>query len=105
QHQKERFVHRMVRVMFNTLAGKRIAVFGFAFKANTGDTRESPAIRICQELLAEQAQVCITDPQALEGARQLFASDDGVMFEPDPYKVADGAHARALVSDVAGERA
>ena len=38
QHQKDRFVHRMVPVMFNTLAGKRIAVFGFAFKANTGDT-------------------------------------------------------------------
>src|SRR5262245_27253356 len=105
QHQKERFVHRMVRVMFNTLAGKRIAVFGFAFKANTGDTRESPAIRICQELLAEQAQVCITDPQALEGARQLFASEERVTFEPDPYKAADGAHAIALLTDWADYRA
>jgi UDPglucose 6-dehydrogenase len=105
QHQKERFVHRMVRVMFNTLAGKRIAVFGFAFKANTGDTRESPAIRICQELLAEQAQVCITDPQALEGARQVFASAEGVTFEPDPYKAADGAHAIALLTDWSEYRA
>jgi UDPglucose 6-dehydrogenase len=105
QHQKERFVHRMVRVMFNTLAGKRIAVFGFAFKANTGDARESPAIRICQELLAEQAQVCITDPQALEGARQVFASAEGVTFEPDPYKAADGAHAIALLTDWSEYRA
>jgi UDPglucose 6-dehydrogenase len=105
QHQKERFVHRMVRVMFNTLAGKRIAVFGFAFKANTGDTRESPAIRICQELLAEQAQVCITDPQALEGARRLFASEERVTLEPDPYKAADGAHAIALLTDWAEYRA
>jgi UDPglucose 6-dehydrogenase len=105
QHQKERFVHRMVRVMFNTLAGKRIAVFGFAFKANTGDTRESPAIRICQELLAEQAQVCITDPQALEGARQVFASAERVTFEPDPYKAADGAHAIALLTDWSEYRA
>src|SRR5215510_2930004 len=37
QYQKERFVRRMIRVMFNTLAGKRIALLGFAFKANTGD--------------------------------------------------------------------
>lgn len=105
EHQKERFVHRMVRVMFNTLAGKRIAVFGFAFKANTGDTRESPGIRICQELLAEQTQVCITDPQALEGARDLFASEARVTFEPDPYKAADGAHAIALLTDWAEYRA
>ena len=95
----------MIRVMFNTLAGKRIALFGFAFKANTGDTRESPAIQICQELLAEQAHVCITDPQALEGARQIFgASSDRVMFEPDPYKAAEGAHAVALLTDWAEYR-
>ncbi|HEY7204584.1 MAG TPA: nucleotide sugar dehydrogenase [Methylomirabilota bacterium] len=104
QHQKERFVHRMVRVMFNTLAGKRIAVLGFAFKANTGDTRESPAIRICQELLAEQAQVCITDPQALEGARQVLGSAERVTFEPDPYRAAEGAHAIALLTDWADYR-
>ncbi|HEX7787822.1 MAG TPA: nucleotide sugar dehydrogenase [Methylomirabilota bacterium] len=104
QHQKERFVQRMVRVMFNTLAGKRIAVFGFAFKANTGDTRESPAIRICQELLGEQAHVCITDPQALDGARQLLGSAERVTFEEDPYKAADGAHAIAVLTDWAEYR-
>lgn len=106
QHQKERFVRRMIRVMFNTLVGKRIAVFGFAFKANTGDTRESPAIQICQELLAEQAHVCITDPQALEGARQIFSDSSArVTFEPDAYKAADGAHAVALLTDWAEYRA
>ena len=100
QYQKERFVRRMIRAMFNTLAGKRIAVFGFAFKANTGDTRESPAIQVCQELLAEQAHVCITDPQALDGARQIFGeSADRVTFEPDAYKAAEGAHAVALLTD------
>ena len=73
EHQKERFVRRMVQAMFNTLPGKHIAVFGFAFKANTGDSRESPAVHICRELLAERAHVCVTDPQALEGARQASA--------------------------------
>src|SRR5206468_2250008 len=105
-HQTQRFVRRMIRGVFNTLAGKRIALFGFAFKANTGGTRESPAIQICQELRAEQAHVCITDPQALEGARQVFsASTDRVAFESDPYKAADGAHAVALLTDWAEYRA
>ena len=105
QYQKARFVRRMIRVMFNTLAGKRIALFGFAFKANTGDTRESPAIQICHELLAEQAHVCITDPQALEGARPIFdTSSERVTFEPDPYKAAEGAHAVAVLTDWAEYR-
>ncbi len=100
QYQKERFVQRMIRAMFNTLAGKRIAVFGFAFKANTGDTRESPAIQVCRELLAERAQVCITDPQALASARHDLADvGDRVSFELDPCTAAAGAHAIAVLTD------
>ncbi len=80
-------------------------LIGGAEKANTGDMRESPAIQICQELLAEQAHVCITDPQALEGARQIFGdSSDRVTFEPDAYKAAEGAHAVALLTDWAEYR-
>jgi UDPglucose 6-dehydrogenase len=106
QYQKERFVRRMTRVMFNTLAGKRIALFGFAFKANTGDTRESPAIQIGRDLLAEHAHLSITDPQALDGARQIFGdSSDRVTFELDPYKAAEGAHAIALLTDWSEYRA
>jgi UDPglucose 6-dehydrogenase len=100
QHQKQRFVRTMIQAMFNTLAGKRIAVFGFAFKANTGDTRDAPAIEICRELLAEQALVCVTDPRALDNARQDLA-DGGprLAFEADPYRAALGAHAIALLTD------
>lgn len=43
-YQKSRFTQLMVRRMFNTITGKKIAVFGFAFKKDTGDTRESPAV-------------------------------------------------------------
>ena len=51
EFQKERFVNTMVHTMFNTLAGKRIAVLGFAFKPGTSDTRDSPALAVCKLLL------------------------------------------------------
>ena len=99
-YQERRFVARMIKEMFNTIAGKRIALLGFAFKADTGDTRESPAILIARELLAENAEVVITDPQALEHAKTDLADViDRVTFEPDPYKAAEGAHAVALLTE------
>ncbi len=99
-YQERRFVARILKEMFNTIAGKRIALFGFAFKADTGDTRESPAILIARELLAENAEVVITDPQALEYAKTDLADViDRVTFEPDPYKAAEGAHAVALLTE------
>jgi UDPglucose 6-dehydrogenase len=99
-YQKRRFVERMLQAMFNTLAGKRIAVFGFAFKADTGDTRDSPAIEVCRELVAEQADVCVTDPQALPSARRdLEDAGPRLTFEEDPYAAARGAHAIALLTD------
>jgi UDPglucose 6-dehydrogenase len=100
EYQERRFVARMLREMFNTIAGKRIALFGFAFKADTGDTRESPAILVARELLAENAELVITDPQALEHARSDLADvADRVTFESDPYQAARGAHAIALLTE------
>ena len=100
EYQERRFVGRMLREMFNTIAGKRIALFGFAFKADTGDTRESPAILVARELIAENAEVVITDPQALDHARiDLADVIDRVAFEPDPYQAAAGAHAVALLTE------
>jgi len=71
EFQQNRFVRTIVNSMFNTIAGKRIAVLGFAFKADTGDTRESPAISVCKELLAEKAHVVISDPKALDNAEEI----------------------------------
>ncbi|MGE4489994.1 MAG: UDP-glucose 6-dehydrogenase [Kiritimatiellales bacterium] len=100
EYQERRFVARMLKEMFNTIAGKRIALFGFAFKADTGDTRESPAILIARELLEENAEVVITDPQALEHAKtDLSDVIDRITLEPDPYKAAEGAHAVALLTE------
>jgi UDPglucose 6-dehydrogenase len=98
--QQNRFVQNMLSNMFNTVAGKRIAVFGFAFKANTGDTRESPAIYVTQGLLEEHAEVVITDPKALENAKKdLKIFEKLVTFEADPYKAARGAHAVAVLTE------
>jgi UDPglucose 6-dehydrogenase len=98
--QESRFVRKMVASMFNTMAGKRIALFGFAFKANTGDTRESPALAVATDLLAERAHVVVTDPKALDNAREDLAGVEGTLvFERDPYAAAAGAHAVAVLTE------
>lgn len=113
EYQKERFVLNMMAAMFNSLAGKRIALYGFAFKADTGDTRESPAIFVAERLLAERAEVVITDPQALPNARiwaqgltdrgagSLFETGAGpkIAFVEDPAAAAAGCHALAVMTE------
>lgn len=100
EYQQERFVATMVSAMFNTIAGKRIALFGAAFKAHTGDTRESPALVVCRALLQERAKVVITDPYALDNARADLSDVAGkVVFEPDPYVAARDAHAIAVLTE------
>jgi UDPglucose 6-dehydrogenase len=100
QWQQKRFIHNMLGSMFNTVAGKRIALFGFAFKANTGDTRESPALAITRGLLEERAEVIITDPKALPHAKDdLKDVKTGLTFEEDPYVAAKGAHAIAVMTE------
>lgn len=63
EYQKRRFSKTVVDTLFNTITGKRIAVLGFAFKADTGDTRESAAITLVRDFLLEKAHVSIYDPQ------------------------------------------
>ncbi len=65
-YQKTRFVKRVVSSMFNTVSGKKIAILGFAFKKDTGDTRETPAIDVCHGLLGDKALLSIYDPQVTE---------------------------------------
>lgn len=98
--QQVRFVRTMLANMFNTVAGKRIALFGFAFKADTGDTRESAAIGVTRQLVGERANVVITDPKALDNAREDLADLDGrITYEIDPYEAAAGAHAIAVMTE------
>ena len=100
EYQEHRFVHQMIKVMFNTVAGKKIALFGFAFKKDTGDTRESPAIYVAKKLIEEKAEVIVTDPKALANAMiDLEEQKESVTFEEDPYKAAKGAHAIAVITE------
>lgn len=100
EYQERRFVTNMLHSMFNTIANKRIAVLGFAFKADTGDTRESPAIKVCRELAAEHASIVVSDPEAMENAKlEMPELADQIEFEEDPYTAVAGAHAVAVLTD------
>lgn len=100
RYQQERFIRNMLGAMFNTLAGKKICLWGFAFKANTGDTRESPAIFIARRLLEERAEIVISDPQALKNARKDLAGLEGhIRYVEDPTLAAKGCHAIAILTE------
>ena len=98
--QRTRFVNNMITSMFNTVVDKKIAIFGFAFKADTGDTRESPAFYAVKQLLEERANVVICDPQAIPNAQIDLAGVKGnISYEADPYKAAEGAAAIAIFTE------
>merc|ERR1719240_2465601 len=100
--QKKRFATNMVSKMFNTVSGKKIAILGFAFKKDTGDTRETPAIDVCKALIAEKAAIGIYDPKV---SREQIYSDLGkesmevIQIEDDPYIACAGAHAIAILTE------
>jgi len=98
-HQQERIVSRLFREMFNTLANKKIAMFGFAFKADTGDTRETPAGYVAQLLAEEHVRLAITDPKALPNAKADLAGLSGIDFVDDPYEAAKESDAILLMTD------
>ncbi len=78
--QTNRISKIVVEKLFNTISFKKISILGFAFKANTNDTRESPAIKICKDLLEENCKLAIYDPQVsplqIEYDLQLKQSDN-----------------------------
>ncbi|WDE98219.1 nucleotide sugar dehydrogenase [Lentisphaera profundi] len=99
-HQQSRFVDKLVSTMFNTVSDKKIAVLGFAFKADTGDTRESPAINVVHQLCEEHARVTVSDPQALGYAKtDLAGLEEFVTLEEDPYKACEGADAICILTE------
>lgn len=107
--QKHRFAERIVKTLFNTVSGKKIAIFGFAFKKDTNDTRESAAIYVCGDLLQERAALAIHDPkvpatQIFRDLKQAEREADGspnplVEIMEDPYEAAKGAHAIAVLTE------
>lgn len=116
-YQKRRFTERIVKTMFNTVSDKKIAVWGFAFKKDTNDTRESAAIYICRDLLNERAKLSIYDPRVPESQvradlMEVFADATGVVSErdrklietnvtvvKDVYESSQDAHAIAVLTE------
>ncbi len=102
--QKKRFASKIVRTLFNTVADKKIAVLGFAFKKDTNDTRESAAISVVRDLLSEQARVIVYDPKvsADEIRRDVLGAEvtnPRLSTAGTAYEAAAGAHAIAVVTE------
>lgn len=80
-HQKRRFAEKIVKTLFNTVSGKKIAILGWAFKKDTNDTRESAAIYVADYLLKEQAEIIVYDPKVTE--EQIYADLDYLNSRPE----------------------
>ena len=103
-YQKRRFGRRIVESLFGTIAGKRIAVLGYAFKKDTDDARETAALQVCRDLLTERATLALYDPQVpadliLQDLAEWRTSEDAVSLCASPYEAAEGAHAVAVLTD------
>lgn len=108
-YQKKRFAQRIVYALFNTIAGKRVTILGFAFKKDTNDTRESAAIDICASLLDEEAELAIYDPEVKEEqifgdlrAKKVLPDDqlkERVTVVKDPYEASIKSHAVVILTE------
>jgi UDPglucose 6-dehydrogenase len=116
-YQKRRFSERIVRTMFNTVSDKKIGIWGFAFKKDTNDTRESAAIYVSRDLMRERARLSIYDPRVgeqkiredltaactdmsghlSENDRRLIESN--ITIVSDCYEAADDAHAVSVMTE------
>ena len=101
--QKTRFSERIIRDLFNTVSGKHIAVLGFAFKKDTNDTRETAAIAVCRDLLAEGAQVHVYDPQVPESQIRTdvlgSTENPNLIVAKNASDASKGAHALAILTE------
>jgi UDPglucose 6-dehydrogenase len=97
--QKEVLFHKMQRHFTGGLKGCTIAVWGLAFKPNTDDMREAPAVTLIELLLDAGAQVRAYDPVATGEAQRIFAGRAGIMLAKSAYEAAQGADALAIVTE------
>ena len=108
-HQKRRFAKNIIRTLYNTVSGKKIAFLGWAFKKDTNDTRESAAIYVANDLLNEQANIAVYDPKVnleqiqldlnyLE-TRSEAENATGVKVTANAYEACHNAHAIAVLTE------
>jgi UDPglucose 6-dehydrogenase len=108
-YQKRRFAENIVTTLYNTVSGKKILFYGWAFKKDTNDTRESAAIYVADALLDEKAEIIIYDPKVPE--KQIYADLDYLGTRSpeenrrllkvvnDPIKASEEAHAIAILTE------
>jgi len=106
EHQKHTFASKIISTLFNTVTHKKIAVLGFAFKKDTGDVRETPAISVCNMLLQDGAIVTVYDPKVKkEDALTEFkyhnmqVDESRLVFSKTPEEAVDGAHALVVLTE------
>jgi UDPglucose 6-dehydrogenase len=101
--QKSRFSAKIVDDLFSTVTGKHIAVLGFAFKKDTNDTRETPSIAVCRDLLNEDAKVVIYDPRVPEAQirSEVLGSEKNanLVVVKSALEACRGAHAVAVLTE------
>ncbi|MCZ6917617.1 MAG: UDP-glucose/GDP-mannose dehydrogenase family protein [Gemmatimonadetes bacterium] len=95
--QKQKLLHKLTDVLDGELAQSVIAVWGFAFKAETDDMRESPAIDLINGLLERGATVRGFDPAAMENAKRIFG--DRIEYSSNEYDALNGADALVIVTE------
>ena len=95
--QKRVLVDKVVDRFGEDLTGRRLAVWGLAFKPGTDDMREAPSLTVIEGLLARGAEVTAHDPVAMETARDLLG--DRIRYAADPYAACDGADALVVVTE------
>src|SRR5579863_6296465 len=96
--QREIFFNK-VRSALWTLRGKRLAALGLAFKGETDDIRESPAVEVIKKLLEAGASIAAYDPAASERTKELLPASDKMTYVADPYEAAKGADAVLILTD------
>eukprot|EP01059_Diplonema_ambulator_P009915 TRINITY_DN198_c0_g1_i1.p1 TRINITY_DN198_c0_g1~~TRINITY_DN198_c0_g1_i1.p1 ORF type:complete len:472 (+),score=256.57 TRINITY_DN198_c0_g1_i1:82-1497(+) len=111
EYQRKRFAQKMIHTMFDTVSGKKLAILGFAFKKDTGDTRESSAISVCSTLLEEGAKVHIYDPKVtkeqimmdlemeINDAKVVARLPELVTIETSAMAACDNAHGLAIMTE------
>lgn len=108
-HQKRRFSNKIVQTLYNTVADKKIAFLGWAFKKDTNDTRESAAIYVADDLINEQAKIAVYDPKVSENKMlndldylETRTSNDNKEYLTafdNAYETCQGAHAIAILTE------
>jgi len=101
--QQNRISKLIIKNLFGTLSDKKLAIFGFSFKANTNDTRESPSINISNDLLKEDAKLSIYDPKVFKNKiLSEFENNenrDKIIICNSPLEACKGADAVIVLTD------